>query len=136
MRMLDATRIFLFGIALGGCPEDKPEELEAGAVEPTDGGAPPANGGACDVVPPTSCPSPAPKFADVQPIFLNQCGMCHGKDWTGQWPLDNYEHVADWRDEIRSELVSCAMPPADGGVTISLADRTKILQWIRCGAPH
>jgi hypothetical protein len=90
----------------------------------------------CDVVAPTSCPEPAPKFADVQPIFVQQCGTCHGQDWTGAWPLNSYTHIADWQDEIRSELVSCGMPPPESGMTISAPDRMKILQWIRCGLPR
>ncbi|MET0284606.1 MAG: hypothetical protein ABW352_09060 [Polyangiales bacterium] len=90
----------------------------------------------CDVVAPTSCPDPAPKFADVQPIFVNQCGACHGQDWTGEWPLNSYSHIADWQDEIRADVTSCRMPPPESGVKIPLADRMKILHWIRCGLPR
>jgi hypothetical protein len=90
----------------------------------------------CDVVAPSACPEPAPTYADVQPIFTRQCGVCHGQDWTGEWPLDSYSHVSDWQDEIRSELVSCSMPPRDSGVEIAPADRMKILHWLRCGLPR
>lgn len=136
---LEITLISL-GLALASCSTDKPTTSGAtGITQPSDVGdagvADAAAPVACDIVVPTACPSPAPKYADVQPIFANQCGQCHGQDWTGQWPLDTYEHILDWSDDIRAEVASCAMPPADGGVTIPLADRMQILYWIRCGAP-
>jgi hypothetical protein len=112
--------------------------VEAEDAGPTDSGELPLDANVpfvCDVVAPTSCPDPAPKFADVQPIFTEQCGACHGRDWTGEWPLDNYSHIADWQDSIRDELVRCSMPPLDGGVVIALEDRMKILHWLRCGLP-
>jgi uncharacterized membrane protein len=91
---------------------------------------------ACDVTAPTSCPEPAPRYADVQPIFTRRCGVCHGQDWTGEWPLDNYSHIADWQAEIRAELVSCSMPPPDAGVPIPDDERNAILSWLRCGLPR
>jgi hypothetical protein len=125
------------GGALAGCSEDEQTpgpggRSDAGDAEGPDAGAP----FVCDVVAPSACPNPAPTFADVQPIFHDSCGVCHGKDWTGAWPLDTYSHIADWSDVIRDELVSCSMPPADGGVMIASEERMKILSWIRCGTPR
>ncbi len=129
--------------ALWACDDDKstapPVDLDAGEIVQTDASDAGAvfipGPGNCDIVAPTACPDPAPKYADVLPIFTKQCGLCHGQDWTGEWPLDNYSHISDWQDEIRAEVASCAMPPADGGIAIPLADRMKILHWIRCGLP-
>ncbi|HXJ22232.1 MAG TPA: hypothetical protein VMT03_18580 [Polyangia bacterium] len=91
----------------------------------------------CSVTAPTSCPSPGPSFADVQPIIQQNCaGPCHSGIPGGPWPLTSYEHVADWADVIRSDLVACNMPPADGGVSLDDADRLAILTWIRCGYPE
>ena len=44
-------------------------------------------------------------------------------------------HVADWYGEIRAQMVACTMPPVDAGLAMSLAERQKILSWIRCGFP-
>jgi len=97
------------------------------------GGAP-----SCGVVAPTECASPTTRYPDVAAIIDQRCaGPCHsGLLADGPWPLNDYEHVADWADVIRSELLSCSMPPADSEVTMTLDERMAILAWIRCGYPE
>jgi uncharacterized membrane protein len=90
----------------------------------------------CDVQLPTSCPAPAPTYADVAPIIAQRCAVCHGQVQTGNWPLDTYSHVASWREEIRTELVNCTMPPRDSGLSIPDEERMTILTWIRCDLPR
>ena len=106
------------------------------------GGGEPNNGQSaqsqyeCSPVAPTECPESAPHYADVAPIFEQRCAGCHTttvKD--APWPLDNYEHVADWATFIRDELLQCAMPPADSGVGMPPEERDAILVWVRCGYP-
>ncbi|MFT3837905.1 MAG: hypothetical protein QM723_13015 [Myxococcaceae bacterium] len=109
----------------GGRDASVEPEFDAGPMPP-----------GCEVVAPTSCPSPAPTYADVQPVFTSVCVTCHNWSNQGQWPLDSYEHVADWADQIRGDLLTCAMPPADGGVVLAPTDRDKVLLWIRCGTPE
>jgi len=81
------------------------------------------------------CPDPAPSYADVAPIFRDVCRDCHALPG-GPWPLSSYSAIADWKDVVRDELLTCAMPPADGGVTLRDDDRQLILAWIRCGVPE
>jgi len=97
-------------------------------------GGPPA----CGVVGPTACPSPAPRYADVAAIVDQRCaGPCHsGVLADGPWPLTDYDHVADWADVIRGELLGCSMPPADSDVMMTLEERLAVLTWIRCGSPE
>jgi len=116
--------------------ESEPPDAEAhdtgvpDAAKP-DTGPPPA----CEVVAPTVCPDPMPRYADVSPIFAARCTGCHnGSD--GMWPLSSYQHVADWYGEIRAAMISCTMPPVDSGQTMPLEERLKILDWIRCGFPR
>jgi uncharacterized membrane protein len=91
----------------------------------------------CHVELPTECPEPAPRFADVEPIFHERCGGdCHTGAPGGEWPLDTYRHIADWNDVVRDELRSCAMPPLDAGVTLTDEERHAILTWILCGFPE
>jgi len=92
----------------------------------------------CTVTAPTSCPTPAPHYADVEPIIQQNCtAPCHaGVDPDGPWPLTTYEHVADWADIIRGDMLDCSMPPADAGVAITTDERQAILTWIRCGFPE
>jgi hypothetical protein len=95
-----------------------------------------ADAAVCTVAAPTSCPAPKPHYADVAPIFKEHCVVCHnGATEDGPWPLTEYEHVADWYDAIRGELLNCTMPPVDSGMTMSDDDRLAILTWIRCGFP-
>lgn len=88
----------------------------------------------CPLTPPSSCSSPAPHYADVDAIIKNRCFTCH--DGTGeQWGLDSYEHVADWFNEIRAQMIACTMPPLDSGITMPSSERMEIVRWIRCGYP-
>jgi uncharacterized membrane protein len=90
----------------------------------------------CTVTPPSECPDPPPRFADVAPIFKARCATCHISDWTGPWPLDTYEHIADWADVVRSHLVECSMPPPEAGTPLPNAESETILTWIRCKTPR
>ena len=90
----------------------------------------------CTVKPPTECPDPAPRFADVAPIFKERCNSCHNSEWTGPWPLDTYSHVADWADVVRAHLIDCSMPPPEAGMPLPDEESLKILSWIRCGTPR
>lgn len=89
----------------------------------------------CSVVAPTECPDPAPRYADVAPIFSERCASCHTGVADGPWPLDTYDRVADWAAVVRDELLSCSMPPDDSGVTMSPEERNQILVWLQCGNP-
>ncbi|HEY0464690.1 MAG TPA: hypothetical protein VGC79_10790, partial [Polyangiaceae bacterium] len=62
----------------------------------------------CAPTAPTECPDPAPHYPDVAPIF-ERCSSCHNDAPGAEWPLDDYEHVADWAPVIRDELMRCSM---------------------------
>jgi uncharacterized membrane protein len=89
---------------------------------------------ACTVTAPTACPDPAPRYADVAPVFNQRCaGPCHWGMPGGPWPLTDYAHIADWADVVRDEVLTCAMPPAGEQTDMTDVERTAILSWIRCG---
>ena len=89
----------------------------------------------CQVSAPTACPSPMPTYATVAPVFKERCVVCHAGNWNGPWPLDSYRHVADWKEDIRSNLLLCTMPPPNSGVQMTRDERLLILTWIRCNIP-
>lgn len=92
-------------------------------------------GPACTVTAPTDCPDPAPRYADVAPIIGAHCASpCHWGAPGGPWPLTDYPHVADWQDVVRDDLLDCSMPPPEADSTMTDAERTAILVWIRCGS--
>jgi hypothetical protein len=126
--------------ALFGCVEDSPKDhetgrgMDAGVVDAGSGrGAEPTE---CNVTAPTSCPEPAPRYADIGPIIQSRCVICHVGSRGGPWALVSYQHVADWHDLIRGVMLSCAMPPPDAGVPMTVEEREVILTWLRCGHPR
>lgn len=110
---------------LGGCAEP------AGESDP-DAAAPGPE--VCDVRAPTECTEPSSSYADVEPIIQARCVGCHDGT-SAEWPLTSYSHVADWAPDIRSMMLSCAMPPPESGLTMPTAEREALLRWIRCGFP-
>lgn len=115
-------------------PRDVPSStLDAGA-DASDA-APVDVPASCAVRAPTECPEPAPRYGDVESIFTSRCTTCHHGAPNGPWSLLGYDHVADWQDTIRDELLRCAMPPADAGA-LSDEERQAILVWLRCGLPR
>ena len=116
-------------------PDPQPGGPDGGTVVP-DGGTVDEQPSACAVPAPTSCPEPAPRYADVAPIFERRCTGCHAGNPGGPWSLKDYGHVADWQDTIRAAMRDCSMPPEDAGVTMTVQERVSILTWIRCGLPR
>jgi hypothetical protein len=116
------------GMAAGAAADDDAalNQPDGGGLE---AGAAPIE---CEARVPLECPNPSPHWGDVYPIFMRRCVSCHTAKG-GQWPLSQYEHVADWSGEIRAQLLACTMPPVDAGIDMPLAERQKILSWIRCG---
>lgn len=121
---------------MGGGPADAavPPRHDAAHADGGDAGgagvgAPPE----CDVVAPTSCPNPAPTYADVEPIFRERCVGCHAGMPGGPWALTSYSHVSAWVGEIRGAMRTCAMPPPDSGMQMPAEEREEILFWIFCG---
>jgi uncharacterized membrane protein len=90
----------------------------------------------CLATVPADCPDPAPAYADVAPIFTERCASCHTEDVGAPWPLDTYERVTDWTPVVRDDLLRCTMPPSDSDVSMTSAERQRLLTWIDCGAPE
>lgn len=90
----------------------------------------------CELEAPTTCPTPAVTYADVEPIFKQRCIVCHSGDVGAQWPLNTRAHIADWEDTVRAGVLECWMPPVDSGITMKDDERLAILTWIRCGLPE
>jgi hypothetical protein len=87
----------------------------------------------CTVIAPTSCPDPAPRYADIAPIVGERCVPCHYGMPNGPWPLNSYRHLVDWHDTIPDVLRTCLMPPPDSGMTMTDDERVAILTWLLCG---
>jgi hypothetical protein len=118
-------RACVLALALAACSGGN------GNVAMNDGGAL-----TCNVDAPTSCPgADAPTWETVAPIVGARCAPCHYGQPDGPWPLITYQHVVDWYDVVRSDLIDCSMPPADGGVTMTDEERHTILTWLRCDTP-
>ena len=138
--------LVIAGVACFACNDSKPNRPPQDAeAEPVDGDiedaetADAGDGGLlpapnCEAKAPTSCPSSSPHWSDVYPIFMRRCTSCHNGAGE-EWPLNAYEHVADWYGEIRAQMLACTMPPVEAGIEMPVAERQTILTWIRCGFP-
>ena len=126
----------LMGMACGGASPSPPGNEVDGGTQVPDGGTGHEEPSACSVTAPTTCPDPAPRYADVAPIFESRCVTCHAGAPGGPWSLADYGHVSDWQDTVRSNVRDCSMPPPDAGVPMKLEERLTILSWIRCGLPR
>jgi len=51
------------------------------------------------------------------------------------WPLTTYDDVAEWGSIVKNSILECTMPPADGAVPITDAERSAIVQWVLCKTP-
>ncbi len=87
----------------------------------------------CSISVPAACPTPAPVYADVEPIFEQRCVTCHNGEPNSPWALNNYNHIADWQEAVFQMVGDCEMPPADAGSQMTVEEREKILAWIQCG---
>lgn len=124
-------RPFLVTLVVLAACGPKPGPVDAG---PVDAGVFPDGGhDMCGLLPEPTCAT-VPTFADLQPILMSRCQSCHNGSGT-EWPLVSYAHVADWQDQVRSEIVRCTMPPLDGGEVITWEERNAIFTWVRCGRP-
>jgi hypothetical protein len=140
MWMLRAALAFAVCAALQACAA-RGDLVDPGTdADPSDAGpdpldASPHSDASCSITAPTSCPDPPPHYADVEPIFRERCVYCHSGTNDGPWSLTDYEHIADWQDIIRGDLLDCTMPPVDASVPLTHDERMAILVWIRCALP-
>ena len=114
---LGSAALFVSLCASAACSDDKSE-----------------SGLACNPVAPSSCPSPAPSYSQVATIVKARCSSCHAEGQV-QWPLSDYDDLADWHDQVKAMMQTCTMPPPDAGIEMPVEERELILAWIRCGMP-
>lgn len=113
----------------GGIDAGEDAGVDAGKLE--DGGTDP-----CGLLPPANCSGPVPTYSELAPLIVLRCESCHSGMVGGPWPLKTYQHLSDWQDAVRSEILNCRMPPVDSGVPITYEERQKIFTWVRCGLPR
>jgi hypothetical protein len=139
MRVLLLIGLVAFGLV--GC-DSSDDVSDSAVVDPQAGSGGGGGSEACNVTAPTACPSPAPTYEqDIKPIIEQRCLTCHSGDGMSElcpicWGLTSYQHVADWEDVIRGAMVACEMPPPNSGITMTNAERLKILEWLRCDLPE
>jgi hypothetical protein len=87
---------------------------------------------------PTRCPRPTPSYAtEIGPVIDTHCVPCHAPGGvSADRPLTTYSEVYTRRASVLTQVYSCAMPPADGGVPLAPTERAALLGWLVCGAPN
>jgi uncharacterized membrane protein len=86
---------------------------------------------------PASCPSDAPGYAaTIAPLIQARCATCHAPGGqAGDRPLVTYDDVFSRRSAVLDQVYGCRMPPA-GGTALTSDERSALLAWLVCGAPH
>ncbi|WP_437678257.1 hypothetical protein [Sorangium sp. So ce131] len=128
MRLYRINHWLLVALAVSGCSG----ELESFEDEPQHGGAD-TDPASCSARSPITCPADV-TYADVAPVLEEKCVWCHSQTQDGPWPLTTYEEVTAWKHKIRSDILSCSMPPPDSGLELTAEEASLILGWLRCGA--
>ncbi len=86
---------------------------------------------------PTFC-GVAPSWAtQVSPVFARTCGTCHGPGGVeAARPFVTWNDVSARQTSVLTQIYGCAMPLPDAGVSLTMAERGVVLEWLTCGAPN
>lgn len=87
---------------------------------------------------PAACPAPAPSFqAQVAPLLAARCGGCHVAGGVAPTHrFGSWAQVYPQRTALLTQTYSCLMPPLDGGLALTAAERSLLFGWLVCGAPE
>jgi hypothetical protein len=121
-----------------------PESHDATADAGTESGA------SCPSMPTTCTDRKAPPSwaKDVDPTIKARCSPCHfpGGIYAQIYNFSTYGGVVDSTTPMLGKLIACEMPPvlgdAEYGIEagtvpdLTAAQRSTIVEWIRCGAPN
>jgi len=93
---------------------------------------------ACPPAAPSSCPETPSYAKDIAPLIERACVPCHSSGGVAaDRDLTTYANVVRLETTNFVQINGCVMPPADAGpdASLSLQDRTELLQWFVCGSP-
>ncbi|HEX4406374.1 MAG TPA: hypothetical protein VH560_16160 [Polyangia bacterium] len=80
-----------------------------------------------------TCQTDGEAFDAIQPILQKNCIPCHDKSAPdAAWPLTTYDDVESWSGVVEEDLLKCAMPPMDGGYSITDSERLALVNWMIC----
>jgi len=80
-----------------------------------------------------TCETDGAPFDAILPILQKSCIPCHDTSAPdAAWPLTTYDDVEAWSGVIEGDILRCSMPPADGGVPITSAERLALVNWMIC----
>jgi hypothetical protein len=116
--------VLAFGLGACGNSRAIEELVQCGTVDASSAACP-ADGGAGGLT-----------YAQVEPLIVKSCVPCHDGMMTDVWPLTDYGDIAAWASSIKNSILDCSMPPADGGVPITNAERSALVQWVLCKTPR
>jgi len=85
----------------------------------------------------SGCPLSAASYKDeIQPIVDAYCGGCHyAGNRNSSQVLETYDELHQSLSLVEKQVYHCEMPPS-GETPLPAPDRTKLLQWLVCGAPN
>jgi cytochrome c5 len=80
-----------------------------------------------------TCATDGEAFDAILPILQKSCIPCHYTSAPdAAWPLTTYSNVEAWSGVVEEDILKCAMPPADGGYSITDDERLALVNWMIC----
>ena len=80
-----------------------------------------------------TCQTDGEAFDAILPILQKSCIPCHDTSAPdAAWPLTTYSNVEAWSGVVEEDILKCAMPPADGGYSITDDERLALVNWMIC----
>ena len=84
---------------------------------------------------PACSATPLSYAADVAPIIVQRCSLCHNADAPGApWDVTSYVGLSSNAAQVALQLRGCTMPPSEAPA-ITSAEQLKVLTWIACSTP-
>ena len=83
-----------------------------------------------------AAPAPTPTYAELQPVLVQRCYMCHGAQVQMKGlRFDSPEMVKQHAQQIYQQVVVTKIMPMNNATQITDAERGLIKRWFEGGAP-
>jgi hypothetical protein len=132
-------RLVVAVLLLAGCTDPLGNDPNVPDIEPDGTVLNLESAASCPPAAPSAC-AQTPSYAkEIAPLVERSCLPCHSPGGiAADRDLTNYSLFVRLETTDFVQVSNCLMPPPDAGpdATLTLGDRTELLQWFVCGSPN